>query len=279
MSGLFHHRTKPREIRAFVMATRLTKKQLAQAIQNTLPNPPRRKRRAKRRAAQVPKPTQAGVSMAPIAQGTMVKLRPPMLRSSMDVTILSHCELSTELAVTDTIVVTSELVMPFTVGTWLRGVAQNWSKYAWVAIRYTYLPSCPTTTSGAIHMGFQYDMADTLPVSVNQLSNLKGYVTGPVWEGQSGLCFVNNTKCPDTSRAITIALDTNEVSEKRYPFKTATDYATAVGVNANIGNILVPARLVIAMEGGSSKTAVNTGRLYASYTIRLIEPIAAALNL
>nr|APA23085.1 coat protein [Southern cowpea mosaic virus] len=279
MSGLFHRRTKPREIRVFAMATRLTKKQLAQAIQNTLPNPPRRKRRAKRRAAQVPKPIQAGVSMAPIAQGTMVKLRPPMLRSSMDVTILSHCELSTELAVTDTIVVTSELVMPFTVGTWLRGVAQNWSKYAWVAIRYTYLPSCPTTTSGAIHMGFQYDMADTLPVSVNQLSNLKGYVTGPVWEGQSGLCFVNNTKCSDTSRAITIALDTNEVSEKRYPFKTATDYTTAVGVNANIGNILVPARLVIAMEGGSSKTAVNTGRLYASYTIRLIEPIAAALNL
>ena len=224
-------------------------------------------------------PTQAGVSMAPIAQGAMVKLRPPMLRSSMDVTILSHCELSTELAVTDSIVVSSELVMPFTVGTWLRGVAQNWSKYAWVAIRYTYLPSCPTTTSGAIHMGFQYDMADTLPVSVNQLSNLKGYVTGPVWEGQSGLCFVNNSKCSDTSRAITIALDTNEVSEKRYPFKTATDYTTAVGVNANIGNILVPARLVIAMEGGSSSTAVNTGRLYASYTIRLIEPIAAALNL
>ena len=216
--------------------------------------------------------------MAPIAQGTVVRLRPPRMMSTKGVTLLTHSELSAELAVTSSVVVRSELVMPATVGTWLRGVAQNWSKYSWISVRYTYLPSCPTTTTGAVHMGFQYDMADTLPVDVNQLSNLKGYVTGPVWEGQSGLCFINDTKCSDSSRAISLTLDVNEVSEKRYPYKTASDYTAAVGVNPNLGTFLVPARLVIAMEGGNSTTAVSTGRLYVTYSIRLIDPIAAALN-
>ena len=127
-------------------------------------------------------------------------------------------------------------------------------------------------------MGFQYDMADTLPVSVNQLSNLRGYVSGQVWSGSSGLCYINGTRCLDTANAITTTLDVGQLGKKWYPFKTSTDFTTAVGVNVNIATPLVPARLVIAMLDGSSSTAVSTGRLYVSYTIQLIEPTALALN-
>jgi len=208
----------------------------------------------------------------------MVRLREPSLRTARGVTVLTHSELSTELAVTNAIVVSSELVMPFTMGTWLRGVASNWSKYCLESVRYTYLPSCPTTTPGSIHMGFQYDMADSLPVSVNQLSNLRGYVSGQVWSGSSGLCYVNGTKCLDTGSAISTTLDVSKLGKKWYPFKTSSDYTAAVGVNVNIATPLVPARLVIAMLDGSSATAVSTGRLYVSYTICLIEPTASAIN-
>nr|BBD74052.1 coat protein [Soybean yellow common mosaic virus] len=266
------------------MAKRLTRQQLAKAIANTLEPPsgaqPRKRRNRSRRrsAAMQPRPIQAGVSMAPIAQGTMVRLREPSMRTTGGITTLTHSELSTELSVTSTIVVASELVMPYSVGTWLRGVASNWSKYAWLSVRYTYLPACPSDTAGTIHMGFQYDMADTVPVSVNQLSNLRGYVSGQVWSGSSGLCFINGTKCLDTSSAISTTLDVSKLGKKWYPYKTSTDYTTAVGVDANIATPLVPARLVIAMLDGTSTTAVNAGRLYVTYTIQLVEPIASALN-
>ncbi|AAQ19971.1 capsid protein [Southern bean mosaic virus] len=265
------------------MAKRLTKQQLAKAIANTLEAPATqsrrpRNRRRRRSAARQPQSIQAGASMAPIAQGAMVRLREPSLRTAGGVTVLTHSELSTELAVTNAIVVSSELVMPFTMGTWLRGVAANWSKYSLFSVRYTYLPSCPSTTSGSIHMGFQYDMADTLPVSVNQLSNLRGYVSGQVWSGSSGLCYINGTRCSDTANAITTTLDVAKLGKKWYPFKTSTDFTAAVGVIVNIATPLVPARLVIAMLDGSSSTAVSTGRLYVSYTVQLIEPTALALN-
>jgi len=208
----------------------------------------------------------------------MVRLREPSLRTMGGVTELIRSELSTELSVTNATVISSELVMPYSVGTWLRGVAANWSKYSWVSVRYTYLPACPSTTAGSIHMGFQYDMADTLPVSVNQLSDLRGYVTGQVWSGASGLCYINGTKCLDTSTAISTTLDVSKLGKKWYPYKTSSDYTTAVGVNINFGTPLVPARLVIGMLDGSSTTAVSVGRLYVTYTVHLIEPTASALN-
>nr|UHS71728.1 MAG: capsid protein P3 [Sobemovirus sp.] len=264
------------------MAKRLTANQLAKAIENTLtldaPTKGKRNRRRRQRVAQRSRPTQAGTSMAPIAQGTMVRIPGPRMRTVKDVTWLPHTELSTELSVTSSIVVASELVMPYTVGEWLRGVAANWSKYAWHSVRYTYLPSCPSTTSGTIHMGFQYDVADDLPVSVNQLSNLKGYVSGQVWSGSNGLCYVNGTRCSDTSSAITTTLDVTKLGKTWYPYKTSSDYTTAVGVNANLGTPLVPARLVIAMLDGDSTTAVSVGRLYATYVIKLIEPTSSAIN-
>ena len=216
--------------------------------------------------------------MAPVAQGTMVRFKEPTMRSTGGITVLSHSELSTELSVTSSIVVSSELVMPYSVGTWLRGVASNWSKYAWMSVRYTYLPACPSSTSGSIHMGFQYDMADTVPVSVNQLSNLRGYVSGQVWSGSSGLCFINGTRCTDTSSAISTTLDVGRFGKKWYPYKTSSDYTTAVAVDVNLATPLVPARLVIAMLDGSSTTAVSVGRLYVTYTIHMIEPTASALN-
>nr|1X36_A Chain A, Coat protein [Sesbania mosaic virus] len=236
-------------------------------------------RRRQRSAVQQLQPTQAGISMAPSAQGAMVRIRNPAVSSSRGgITVLTHSELSAEIGVTDSIVVSSELVMPYTVGTWLRGVAANWSKYSWLSVRYTYIPSCPSSTAGSIHMGFQYDMADTVPVSVNQLSNLRGYVSGQVWSGSAGLCFINGTRCSDTSTAISTTLDVSKLGKKWYPYKTSADYATAVGVDVNIATPLVPARLVIALLDGSSSTAVAAGRIYCTYTIQMIEPTASALN-
>nr|1X35_A Chain A, Coat protein [Sesbania mosaic virus]1X35_B Chain B, Coat protein [Sesbania mosaic virus]1X35_C Chain C, Coat protein [Sesbania mosaic virus] len=267
------------------MAKRLSKQQLAKAIANTLETPPqpkagrRRNRRRQRSAVQQLQPTQAGISMAASAQGAMVRIRNPAVSSSRGgITVLTHSELSAEIGVTDSIVVSSELVMPYTVGTWLRGVAANWSKYSWLSVRYTYIPSCPSSTAGSIHMGFQYDMADTVPVSVNQLSNLRGYVSGQVWSGSAGLCFINGTRCSDTSTAISTTLDVSKLGKKWYPYKTSADYATAVGVDVNIATPLVPARLVIALLDGSSSTAVAAGRIYCTYTIQMIEPTASALN-
>nr|1SMV_A Chain A, Sesbania Mosaic Virus Coat Protein [Sesbania mosaic virus]1SMV_B Chain B, Sesbania Mosaic Virus Coat Protein [Sesbania mosaic virus]1SMV_C Chain C, Sesbania Mosaic Virus Coat Protein [Sesbania mosaic virus] len=266
-------------------AKRLSIQQLAKAIANTLETPPqpkagrRRNRRRQRSAVQQLPPIQAGISMAPSAQGAMVRIRNPAVSSSRGAITVLHCELTAEIGVTDSIVVSSELVMPYTVGTWLRGVADNWSKYSWLSVRYTYIPSCPSSTAGSIHMGFQYDMADTVPVSVNKLSNLRGYVSGQVWSGSAGLCFINNSRCSDTSTAISTTLDVSELGKKWYPYKTSADYATAVGVDVNIATDLVPARLVIALLDGSSSTAVAAGRIYDTYTIQMIEPTASALNL
>nr|AAB32863.1 coat protein [sesbania mosaic virus SMV, host=Sesbania grandiflora, Peptide Partial, 230 aa] [Sesbania mosaic virus] len=230
----------------------LSIQQLAKAIANTLETPPQPKAGRRRSAVQQLPPIQAGISMAPSAQGAMVRIRNPAVSSSRGRILVLHC-----IGVTDSIVVSSELVMPYTVGTWLRGVADNWSKYSWLSVRYTYIPSCPSSTAGSIHMGFQYDMADTVPVSVNKLSNLRGYVSGQVWSGSAGLCFINNSRCSDTSTAISTTLD---VSKKWYPYKTSADYATAVGVDVNIATDLVPARI------------------YDTYTIQMIEPPASALN-
>lgn len=127
-------------------------------------------------------------------------------------------------------------------------------------------------------MGFLYDFPDTVPTSISQMSCLSGFTTGPVWSGADGtpLLSVPNQKCPPG--ALCSVLDVNRAEKMWYPFVTPASLTTDVTVSASLGNMYVPARLVVASADGVSTTVLGAGRVYAVYSIDVIEPIVSTLN-
>jgi len=168
--------------------------------------------------------------------------------------------------------------MPYTVGTWLRGVAANWSKWQWLYLRFIYIPSTGTDTAGSVHMGFLYDQYDTVPSTALQMTSLSRYTSGPVWSGSEASSMLSNPsmKCPPG--AICCELDVTRLEKPWYSYVNSADFTAAITVNSAIGNIYSPSRLVVLSADGVNSTAVACGRVMVQYGIKLIEPITSALN-
>lgn len=219
--------------------------------------------------------------VAPASAGAIIGRPTPSLRSRQGITVVTSVEEVATLAVSSTLTPQVLQCIPSTLTTWLRGVAANWSKWHWTVLKYIYVPTCPTSTTGSMHMGFLYDSTDSVPTTVAQMATLQGYVTGPVWSGSEGATLLDslNPSKPCPPGGVCTQLDVNRSTQYWYPYVTAAELTTELTVSSSLGNMRSPARLALATADGSGTTAVNCGRLYAVYRVELIEPIASALNL
>nr|UHS71706.1 MAG: putative coat protein P3 [Sobemovirus sp.] len=216
---------------------------------------------------------------APVSTGVVTGRMVPSISSSNDVTTVRFAEIVMNLEVSNGPTSASAACMPSDMTSWLSGVARSWSKWHWDVLKYVYIPCCPATTSGSVHMGFQYDWSDDVPSNDSEISSLHGYTSGPVWGGENGAVLLNPrtpyTRCP--VGAICSEIDVGRTMEYWYPYVSKTRFANESLVAAALVNLRTPARLVVLTTDGPSD-AVKCGRIYAIYQVKLIEPISSALN-
>jgi hypothetical protein len=163
---------------------------------------------------------------------------------------------------------------------WLNGIAQNYSKFRWKSFRFIYIPACSTTTSGTVSMMYQYDIPDSSPTSVQQMSMSNGFVTTPVWNGSQGCSMLANINSPVVPGAVVAEMDLSRLDKPWYQYITGADFIalTAVALTGPaVGNSYSPGNIFIATENGPAAPA-NAGILYAQYDCELIEPITNTLN-
>lgn len=201
-----------------------------------------------------------------------------MTRKDTGIYTVRHVGVNATFSVSNTFTPSIIQCIPSVVEPWIQGVASSWSKYRWRKLRWIYIPFCPTSTAGSVHMGLQYDNIDATPTTVAQMSALKAYTTGPVWSGYAGSPCLENPYSNVPAGAIVLTVDVDKFEKNWYPFITQAQFTTQAGISLASVNPYSPARLIFATTDGTA-TSTPCGRLYAQYDIELIEPQASANNL
>nr|AGP50168.1 coat protein [Turnip rosette virus] len=223
-------------------------------------------------------PIWAPVSTGTVMQGGALSISP--LNNKGDIRVCGR-EVVTEISVSNTPTPSVLQVIPETFPTRLKGLATSWSKFKWRAIKFVYMPICPTTETGSVHFGFLYDTVDNLPGTVGEISTLQGYSTGPAWAGTSGNELLELGVYAETPKdAVVARMDARRADKKYYPIVSTTQLTKSLTVDASLGNTYVPARLAIVTADGTAAAdkPKTVGRLYAVFCIDLIDTIASSLN-
>lgn len=154
---------------------------------------------------------------------------------------------------------------------WLAGVASSFSKFRFIRARVFYLPTVGTTTGGNIALSLLYDTNDLAPSNISQVISGNRATFGPVWAGQSGFDSSNLFGRCDM---IHLDIDVAKFDKKYYPYVTYADYS---GFTASVKNVYCPVEILTGMDGVAT-ASLTLGRLYCSYEVELIEPVASAIN-
>nr|UHS71665.1 MAG: putative coat protein P3 [Sobemovirus sp.] len=214
---------------------------------------------------------------APATAGLVLGRSVPYLRSADEVAHVSNVETILQLTVGAASVSAVVQMAPFALGSWLNGLAVNWSKWRLRKLRFFYIPTCPTSTPGSIHMGLQYDSMDSAPTNVNAISATYRYTSGPVWSGFQAASVLSHPERAPPPEAICCEVDVTRLTLPWYPYVTQTNFTQQGLVAISTQNSYAPGRLVLVMADGPT-TSVAAGRLYAQYSIELIEPVASSQN-
>jgi hypothetical protein len=110
------------------------------------------------------------------------------------------------------------------------------------SLRVVYVPACATTTSGMLHLAFDYDVTDALPNTEMGFSVTQGNVATPYYSG------------------VSIRFDPNGNTFRRFFVSPAGSLEDRT---ADAGQILI---------GTNGANGVVVGSLWLEYTIRLIRP-------
>lgn len=164
---------------------------------------------------------------------------------------------------------------------WIADMASLFANWRWLGLRFIYVPTCPTSTTGEISMCYQYDIPDPTPTSMSQMTNMHGYTNSAVWNGGEGTTLLRSINVPAHDRAVVSKFDTNRFNGKLFKYITAGNFLNVVNENAVLGpvagNIYSPGNLVVGTVGGPVSN-VRAGNIYVQYKIELIHPTPKVLN-
>lgn len=111
--------------------------------------------------------SRAMVMYAPVTSGTKLKgAAAPKIRNNPDGSCqISHMEYVTDITATSAISVIDYSVNPQrnALFTWLSAIATRFEMYRFTKLKFTYKPSCSTTTEGWVGLGFDFDAYDVAP--------------------------------------------------------------------------------------------------------------------
>jgi hypothetical protein len=203
--------------------------------------------------------------IAPTTRGGVTRNLPPRSLMSNGGMVISHCEpfavatLNVSGAIKYDTVALIPCILPY-----LNGIASNFSKFTWLKLRVYYVPSCPTTTAGEIAMGNYYDFQDAIAATFVQVAQMKNGISYPPWAG--GTDYGN--------QSVAIEVDCKDFDKPRYNYVNGT---TFTALSNSDKNNYSPVNLAMITQG--SAVAVPTaGRWWCAYTIRLLDPILAGIN-
>lgn len=135
-----------------------------------------------------PKPQNKSLNVStravPAAKGAVTKTAKPKFTPMQNGnTRLRHCELVSTITGTDAFTTTSfninaglsELM------SWLSVIAGNYESYKFHKLRFRYVHSCSSTTTGNVYLTVDFDPQDPPPYNERQMSNYQGTVSGSPW--------------------------------------------------------------------------------------------------
>lgn len=171
--------------------------------------------------------------------------------------VMQHCETG------DTILGTSAfsgVAIPMVPNSfpYLKGLAQNFSRYRWRSLSASFITASPTSQGGMVGMGAKYDRLEDSPQNLSELSSMSHGWVGPVW-GAPG------------TRVTTLVFDCARWSKPWYSYFEGPSLPGQDEIS------YVPAYLVFGKE-----TQVNgqvIGRIEFSYSIEFSDPIPSRLQL
>lgn len=205
------------------------------------------------------------VVSAPTARGGITPNLPPRLSGNGQILRINHCEPfvavnMTALGVLD--YARSPLIpasMPY-----LTGVAANFGKWRWTKLVLYYVPSCPTSADGEMAFATIFDRQDAPSATFVQVASMTGGVTTPPWGGGP---FAG-------PGAVRVVVDCSRFDKPRYSYMTTANFNA---LTASDQNNYCPVTLARATQGNTAGGAVM-GRVWADYSIELLDPIVAGLN-
>lgn len=162
---------------------------------------------------------------------------------------------------------------------WLRNFANSYSSYEILRLEFTYVPSVPTTTRGAVALAFFTDLRDILPTNMAQMLASEQSLYCPAYAGSDGGTFLQRFGAP-TNNVVSFELPDHAIkyadgTPKMFKITTEAGF-TAMQGTANVGDATVglycPGELIIATEGAETASQVF-GQIFVRYHIRLKGPI------
>jgi len=141
---------------------------------------------------------------------------------------------------------------------WLTGIASNYSKFNFLKLKFTYVPSCSTATAGRIAIGIAYDNADSVS-TVAQCASLWGGCIAPVY---------------GTGDPLSIEVDVSRSNQPYFQYMGRTAYLAIA--DAKLKNQYSLGLLVAITDSGTA--AATVGTLFVEYVVELTDPIPSVSN-
>nr|WMX25422.1 capsid protein [Cynosurus mottle virus]WMX25432.1 capsid protein [Cynosurus mottle virus] len=174
-------------------------------VKKTAPTPGKNRRsnqtgsksRSRRRARSVERPAGSGSMTAPSAAGYSVKRLPAGLMSVGASHDLGEMVFYLGEFVQPTTTLTAQVyqVTPALFPR-LAQLARCWAKYRFLRFEPIYLPSCGTSTTGMVELGFLYSFRDATPTSTEAMTASSGFTTASVWGGKDGASLLSHSSPP-----------------------------------------------------------------------------------
>lgn len=155
---------------------------------------------------------------------------------------------------------------------WGKTVAKNYSRYRILSAKLSYVPQCPTTSSGVVDMGLFYDFEDAqtwITTGSDTLTACGDFASGPPYAG-GAICSSGSNLHDDNWFGLVV--DTKR-AHRSYPWLIIDPSHTA-----SEGNQKNAATLGVRIAGEVIATDRYYGRLFLSYSIEFIDPVSPTVQ-
>lgn len=163
---------------------------------------------------------------------------------------------------------------------WLQNMSNSFSSYSVLALEFTYVPSVPTTTTGAMSIAFYEDPLDATPADMGQILTSEQALFCPVYAGTDGGTYLQRFGSPPGNVVSFNVPKRCIMDERNTPrnFKVAKGSTVtsmkASGTLSDLSSVQLysPGKLVVATEGCPDDLTV--GAVFVRYRIKLMGAVS-----
>lgn len=175
-------------------------------------------------------------------------------------------------------------VLPMGPFRWLGNMANAFTSYEIMRIEFTYIPSVPTTTAGAVSLSFQEDFRDDAPSSIEDMLLSEQSLYSPVYGGTDGGRYLQRFGAPD-GNVVSFEVPQHAFKQggvlRNFKIIKGSNFDSLIssGTEAALASTreYSPGRVWVGTKGGVSASQ-QFGQIFCRYKIKLYGAIAYGLN-